>query len=91
MDLFKELKATKPISQERQILMWLQAGNSLTAYQALNMFGCLRLSGRIYDLRWNKGYNKISSPNCYIPYPAEMVKIKSGKWIAKYKLIQNEQ
>ena len=79
MKLFKTLgKATKPPSQQKQILTWLQAGNSLTAYQALNMFGCLRLSGRIDNLR-KKGYD--------IPNPAELIKTASGKWIAKYTLI----
>jgi len=74
------LKKIKKPSQERQILVWLQAGNSITAMQALSIFGCWNLKGRMYDLR-KKGYN----------IETKMIKTKSGKWIAKYKLIQNGQ
>jgi len=77
MNLFKTLgKATKPLSQEVQILAWLRAGNSLTLMQALNMFNCMRLSGRILDLR-KQGYD----------IHTEKIKTASGKWIAKYTLI----
>lgn len=44
------------MSQEKQILEYLQAGNKITPIDALNMFGCFRLGARICDLR-NKGYN----------------------------------
>ena len=43
-------------SQEKLILNYLQNGGKITPLEALNKFGCLRLSGRIYDLR-RKGYN----------------------------------
>jgi hypothetical protein len=43
-------------SQEKRILNYLQNGGKITPLEALNKFGCLRLSGRIYDLR-RKGYN----------------------------------
>jgi hypothetical protein len=82
MDLFTELgKATKPKkpSQCKQILVWLRAGNGITFLEALRMFGCGNLKGRIYDLR-KKGYD--------IPNPAEKIRTASGKWIAKYTLIQ---
>ena len=42
-------------TQEKMILKHLQEGHSITPLQALNMFNCLRLSGRIYDIK-NKGY-----------------------------------
>ena len=83
-NLFETLgKATKPPSQQKQILLWLQAGNSLTAMQALNMFNCWNLKGRIYDIRvkFCTGENDVIE--------TEMIKTKSGKWIAKYKLIQS--
>jgi|13_taG_2_1085334.scaffolds.fasta_scaffold10982_5 hypothetical protein len=44
------------MSQEKQILEYLQAGNKITPIDALNLFGCFRLGARICDLR-NKGYN----------------------------------
>lgn len=37
-------------SQEKKIRDYLLTGKSLTSLQALNLFGCLRLSARIYDL-----------------------------------------
>lgn len=41
---------TEKISQSKQILEYLQAGNTITPLEALNKFGCLRLGARIYDL-----------------------------------------
>lgn len=41
----------KKISQNAMILNYLQAGNKLTALEAKDRFDCMRLSGRIYDLR----------------------------------------
>ena len=38
-------------SQNTQILNYLKKGNSITALEALRLFGCLRLSGRIHELR----------------------------------------
>ena len=43
------------MNQTEQILEYLKAGNSLTPIDALNMFGCFRLSARIKDLR-DAGY-----------------------------------
>ena len=40
-------------SQTKAIKKHLENGNSITAFDALQRFGCLRLSGRIYDLRRN--------------------------------------
>ena len=45
-----------PDSQNSQILAWLRRGRTLTPRQALDLFDCFRLSGRIYDLKeagWN--------------------------------------
>lgn len=38
-------------SQDRQIREHLAKGKKLTPIQALNKFGCLRLSARINDIR----------------------------------------
>ncbi|WP_425248701.1 helix-turn-helix domain-containing protein [Chelonobacter oris] len=42
-------------SQNKRILAFLQNGGRITSLEALNKFGCLRLSARILDLR-NDGY-----------------------------------
>ena len=39
------------MSQRMQILSYLQEGNTITPLEALDMFGCFRLSGRIHELR----------------------------------------
>jgi len=75
MDLFKTIaKAIKPASQEQQILSWLESGFTLTSLQALTLFNCMRLSGRIYNLRKKHNIEK------------EMIKTKTGKWVAEYTL-----
>jgi len=38
-------------SQNKQILSHLRNGNRLTPLEALTLFNCFRLSGRIYDLK----------------------------------------
>ena len=63
-------------SQEKMILRFLQNGNSITSLQALHLFGCFRLSGRIFDLK-QKGYN----------ITTEMIITTSEKRIASYKLV----
>ena len=47
------------IAQTKKILEWLKAGHSITPLEALQKFGCMRLSGRIYDIR-HMGYNIIT-------------------------------
>lgn len=37
--------------QNLMVLTWLKSGRELTPLDALNTFGCFRLSARIYDLR----------------------------------------
>ena len=37
--------------QRADVLKWLQAGNSITNWQAFKLFGSTRLSAIIYDLR----------------------------------------
>ncbi len=38
-------------SQNQKILKHLSSGKSLSPLQALGLFGCYRLAGRIYDLK----------------------------------------
>ena len=39
------------MSQNQKILKHLRSGKSLSPLQALGLFGCYRLAGRIYDLK----------------------------------------
>ena len=61
-------------SQTNRIKEHLLAGNKITALDTLHLYGCLRLSGRIHDLR-SQG----------LPIKTDMVEI-NGKRIAKYTL-----
>ena len=63
-------------SQEKQIRDYLLTGKSLTSLQALNLFGCLRLSARIYDLI-----------DYGVPIESEMIEV-NGKRVAQYKMIK---
>jgi hypothetical protein len=47
----KDMTMEKTESQNKQILKHLQSGRKITAYEALKVFGCLRLAARIRDLR----------------------------------------
>jgi len=46
-------------SQTALILEHLKAGKTINPIEALNMFNCFRLSGRIADLR-RQGYNIVT-------------------------------
>ena len=62
-------------SQSYQIREYILQGNTITAMEALRLFGCFRLSGRIYDLR-KEGLN-ISTT---------IIKI-NGKRVAEYSIV----
>lgn len=64
------------MSQTKEILKHLEAGNSLTPLEALEKFDCFRLGARCYDLR-KEGYN-IQSEIVKNPW--------NGKRYAKYFL-----
>ena len=61
-------------TQNKQILRHLQSGRPITSLEAIRLFGCLRLSGRIYDLR------KIGHPIL-----SKRVSTLTGKHIAEYR------
>lgn len=63
------------MSQAEQILNHLRAGKHLTPLEALNRFSCLRLSGRILELR-EAGYR----------IETQMVELANGKRVASYRL-----
>ena len=58
-------------SQREMILHHMKTGNSITPIQALQVFGCFRLSARIWDLR-NAGH------------AIEMVMVGQKKRYARY-------
>lgn len=58
--------------------MYLQAGNSITAVEALDKFGCFRLAARIDEFR-KEGHN----------ITTETVS-QNGKEFARYHLIQGK-
>ena len=60
-------------TQNKQILRHLESGLPLTALLALKLFGCFRLSARIYDLK-KRGMD-IKSELVY----------KDGKRFAEYR------
>lgn len=62
-------------TQCKQIAAHLEGGNTITALEALNLFGCFRLASRIHDLRV-AGYNII----------VDRIKTNSGKTVAQYRL-----
>ena len=63
-------------TQNEKIKKYLDAGNTLTPLEALNLFGCFRLATRIFELK-KQGLN----------IDSEMVEDAStGKRYAKYRL-----
>lgn len=60
-------------SQKALILGYLEAGNAITPLEALTKFGCLRLGGRIHELR-KEGHN----------INGELVTVKGGKHVQRY-------
>lgn len=70
------MKVKNKTAQSARILLHLKSGKSITALEALNLYGCFRLAARISDLR--KLGHKIKSDRCTNQF---------GKTFAKYSLI----
>jgi len=77
-DAIKRLEELRPQSQTKAIANHLLNGNSITPIDALNKFGCFRLSARISDLR-NAGFD----------IETEMI-YQDGKRFANYYLKKND-
>jgi hypothetical protein len=45
------LQNEQTATQLKEILSYMKLGNSITPMDALQMFGCMRLGARVYDLR----------------------------------------
>jgi hypothetical protein len=65
----------KNASQSSVILDYLKNGRSITAIEALNIFGCFRLAARIHELR-KEGWNILE----------KIVEGENGKRYASYRL-----
>lgn len=75
-------------SQTKQIMEYLSAGNSLTPLEALRLFGCFRLSARIYELRdigRNMGFDIITDKKEVTD------KFGNKKYVGEYRLRWLEQ
>lgn len=62
-------------SQNRQIERDLKKGKKITPLQALKDYGCLRLSGRIFELR-ERGLNIIAKMVYEHPYKYAEYRLK---------------
>ena len=71
------------ISQTNRILNYMLGGGSLTGLEALNLFGCMRLSARIYNIR-RMGYRVDSK--------TEVHRNESGKYktFKRYWLVKGD-
>ena len=67
-------------TQSNQILEYMRQGNSITPLEALNLFGCMRLGARIYDL----------SQAGYIIHREMVHDSRTGKRYASYRLVASE-
>ena len=65
-------------TQSKQILDYMQRGNSITPLEALNLFGCMRLGARIYDL----------SQAGHIIHREMVHDQRTGKKYASYRLLE---
>ena len=63
-------------TQQEQIQKHLQAGKKITAAQAYEKFGCLRLASRIFNLK-----------KAGLPIITEMI-TKNGTTFASYKIVK---
>lgn len=66
----KWLNACKGPSQRATIARYLMSGESITQLQALNLFGCMRLAPRVFEL-----INNFEMPI----YSAMVERIRNGK------------
>lgn len=72
----------KNMNQEQRILRHLQENRGITQMEATSLYGILRLSGRIFDLR-RQGYNIITTMIDVTNRYGEKCRV------AEYRLCQN--
>jgi hypothetical protein len=68
------------MSQCNDILNHMETQGSITALDALNLYGCFRLASRINDLR-NRGHDIRTNE----------ITLDNGKTIASYSLVKEAQ
>lgn len=61
------------------VLEYLKSGKTLTPLDALNSFGCFRLSARIYELK-DKGW----------PIQCERKELDNGKRVGHYSMTDDQ-
>lgn len=66
-------------SQNLMVLEYLKSGKTLTPIDALDLFGCFRLAGRIYELK-DEGW----------PIHCERKLVQSGKRVGHYTMTQDQ-
>ena len=66
-------------SQRSKILQHLKSGRTITASQALRLFGCSRLAARIEELRGLYA----------IPFDPK-IKTNRGAWVSQYRLVESK-
>ena len=72
----QELKMRdRKFTQTEEIVNALEAGEAITALDALKRWGCFRLAARIGELR-QEGYNIVTTPI-----------IRDGKKFAEYRIV----
>ena len=64
-------------TQLANIRKHLEDGKPITALEALNLYGCFRLSAHIHTLRNEYGMNIVTDRIT-----------RNGKWFAKYSLVK---
>jgi len=69
---------TNKTTQSNQILEYMRQGNSITPLEALNLFGCMRLGARIYDL----------SQASHVIHREMVHDQRTGKKYASYRLLE---
>ncbi len=66
-------------TQNQMVLNYLKTGKILTPLEALEQFGCFRLSARIYELK-NRGW----------PIHCERKQLPLGKVVGHYSMTQDK-
>lgn len=64
----------KKTTQTKAILKHLQDGKTITPIDALNLYGCFRLSARIHDIR-SMGYDVKNTGGKYAVYSLSTSKV----------------
>lgn len=68
------------MTQNLQILSYLKAGNTITPMDALDLFGCFRLAGRVFELKQD-GW----------PIECDGIMTDNGKVVGHYTLNQDKK